>query len=1322
MADVYEAVHLGTDRKVALKLLRRSDDPRLRTQTLQLFEREFMTLAQVSHPRIVAAHDFGIDPEHGPFYAMELLDGGDLHERAPVPFREACSIGRDIGSALAFLHSRRLLYRDLSPRNVRCTASGAAKLIDFGAMTPVGIPHETLGTAPFVAPEVLQQQPLDQRTDLYSLGATLYYALTGKQAFPARSMAQLWELWRTSPPAPSSFAPDIPAGVDQLVMQLLQLDPAQRPASAAEVMQRLESLGGLSSGEHLLVQEAYMVAPKLVGRERELRKASSALSAARSGTANGTLVLGDPGVGRSRFLEECALRAKVEGVIALQVAPSEGDNSEYALLRTIAKALLQVAPEIASNAAGPELRALGHVIPELGQRWPVDTSLSHLAVNERHERLQNAACRWLAAVARQQPLCIVVDDARRADAPSLALFRQLLHDHAHSQFQLIWSMTREEQAAANLPTVLLLLERSSTILTLPRLSTEEIQEFLSSIFGEVPNLEQLAPYVESTASGNPRDSLRLLQHLVSERFIVHDGGSWSLPAQLDSSELPSSMVQALAQRIVKLSPSARLLAVAFAAEPNERLSLEECRFLAGEANLLPDLLQSLEAGVIVRGDFGYRLAQAGFARVLTGSVSASEVTAQHQRLASVFERRGDGMRAAKHALLAGDLEAGLDILIRASIDSRARTDTDLGRFFDEMRALPADWLALYRRALQLCEELNRPARDREALLTRLGGFIPLANNANAIEGFAVLLAHIDQLMRQVGLDLYAALPETLDAGTRIGTALKQAKQRFDQSPPQQRVYEPVQAIGPLTTTLLAALGLLSVTNDVHDHSQLPSLGPLAPLSPALWIVEKTREGLGARIEGRFETAGKIYETVLERLSRADRGGLRPAEHMSTLLRVNLSAGTLEACMGLSGAEERAKLVCSEPDFETQGLMLRHLCELWQGKLSAAAVTKRAVEHRLAFARTRNNYDGQYLLGQLTALAMLDDLTGLRHMLEAAKRLAALHSNWIPVVHFCQAELSRVRGAPDAALESVEQALALIGGPRTHQIWANVAAAHVRLLVELERYDEAIEHGMVYLRSAEELGLGYLAHCIRIPLSQALCRADAQSARIMADAALEGFRAIGSTGLNLVLALENRARIALETEGPAAFEHFATMSSTENALVSARMRRALRYGRAEPVADVASTPVSELASEIRSVLNSGTGLGESMHRVVGILTHRTAARGGVLYARIGTNLKRIAWSGDVPHLDELDVWARVYFEGQVTAQDASTSALDNLPEVVPAAYGIPEGMYVPRLLGHEETSGYFHTGLLVLAMPTVSHVTWLDPVGDQLSRTILSASE
>jgi len=181
MAQVYAVIDAATGRRLALKRLSSGATASMAA----LFEREYQTLAGLKHPCIVGVYDYGADAR-GPYYSMELIEGGDLSKSAPMHWRATCRVLRDAASLLGLLHARHLLHRDLSPRNFLRGLDGTLKLIDFGALAPFGTSTEVVGTPPFVAPEALRLQPLDQRLDVFGLGALAYWLLTGTHAFAAR--------------------------------------------------------------------------------------------------------------------------------------------------------------------------------------------------------------------------------------------------------------------------------------------------------------------------------------------------------------------------------------------------------------------------------------------------------------------------------------------------------------------------------------------------------------------------------------------------------------------------------------------------------------------------------------------------------------------------------------------------------------------------------------------------------------------------------------------------------------------------------------------------------------------------------------------------------------------------------------------------------------------------------------------------------------------------------------------------------------------------------------------------------------------------------
>ncbi|HEX7479397.1 MAG TPA: AAA family ATPase [Polyangiales bacterium] len=234
-------------------------------------------------------------------------------------WRRVCGLLRDVGTALALLHSRRLVHRDVSAGNVRCALSGAAKLIDFGTMIPMGVAEDAVGTPPFVSPEALRGEALDGRVNLYALGAAAYWLLLKRHAYPAGDLTQLTDLWRSRPADPHRLDPPIPEHLSELVMALLSLDRSRRPSSAGEVVERLTAIAGITLDDGPALRAAYLQTPKLVGRDRmvaELRKRLMQVTRGRGGCV---LIEGEPGMARSRLLDRC-VPGRSDGHAPLQMA------------------------------------------------------------------------------------------------------------------------------------------------------------------------------------------------------------------------------------------------------------------------------------------------------------------------------------------------------------------------------------------------------------------------------------------------------------------------------------------------------------------------------------------------------------------------------------------------------------------------------------------------------------------------------------------------------------------------------------------------------------------------------------------------------------------------------------------------------------------------------------------------------------------------------------------------------------------------------------------------------------------------------------------
>jgi hypothetical protein len=433
---VFAALDLRTGERLALKLRHARTDARAALHAAQ-FEREYHTLSQLAHPAIVEVFDYGVDGEHA-YYTLELLDGQDLRALGPLPVSEACRVLRDLASALSVLCSRKLVHRDLSTHNVRRTSDGRTKLIDFGAMAPMGVSTVIVGTPPFVPPEALALQALDGRSDLYALGALAYFLLSGRDAYPAAELRELEALWRAPPPPPlRSLVPELPEALESLVHQLLSLDRTARPASAAAVMERLTATAGLPADEAIDVRRAHLAVPVLVGREALLRDARELVASAAQGRGGALVLEGARGSGRSRALDACVLEAKLLGALVLRTDLAHGLTGDYGVARAWLEQLERALPSAVARSSdvGEALRQ------ELSTASALPEPERSNARRGLHVRLRDL----LLGVASERALLIAIDDADGIDQASLALLAALADGAPGRRLALV--LTREAAGA-----------------------------------------------------------------------------------------------------------------------------------------------------------------------------------------------------------------------------------------------------------------------------------------------------------------------------------------------------------------------------------------------------------------------------------------------------------------------------------------------------------------------------------------------------------------------------------------------------------------------------------------------------------------------------------------------------------------------------------------------------------------------------------------------------------------------------------------------------------------------------------------------------------
>lgn len=251
-SHIFRAKDLATSKEVALKrVLRRSaEDEKYLTQT----EHEYEIARRLDHPNLRRCLEIRRVREgeivRELLLVMELVYGQTLERHRPAEPSHALKIFTGIAQGLAALHATGLVHCDVKPRNVMLSGGGTVKLIDFGQTCPIGTAKDRVqGTPDFLAPEQVRLEPLDEQTDVFGLGATMYWALTGHGLpTPMPSGGDPWPrkdgslLNWPGPPSPSDLDKTIPAELSKLVMRACQERRRDRPANMGELIGLFEEL------------------------------------------------------------------------------------------------------------------------------------------------------------------------------------------------------------------------------------------------------------------------------------------------------------------------------------------------------------------------------------------------------------------------------------------------------------------------------------------------------------------------------------------------------------------------------------------------------------------------------------------------------------------------------------------------------------------------------------------------------------------------------------------------------------------------------------------------------------------------------------------------------------------------------------------------------------------------------------------------------------------------------------------------------------------------------------------------------------------------
>ena len=266
MGEVWRANHRFLARPAAIKLIRPevlgAMTKEEREVLVERFRREARAAAMLRSPHTIHLYDFGITSDGTFYYVMELLNGMDLQslvsKHGPLPPGRAIYLLQQACESLSEAHARGLVHRDIKPANIQVCQMGDycdwVKVLDFGLVKTLGgdlpeagltAPHTLAGTPAYLSPESALGEPVDQRTDIYALGCVAYWMLTGRYVFTGESAMQIVARHTSSEPTPPSRHSgfDLSPALDDVVLACLKKKPADRPATARDLYDRLSKCG-----------------------------------------------------------------------------------------------------------------------------------------------------------------------------------------------------------------------------------------------------------------------------------------------------------------------------------------------------------------------------------------------------------------------------------------------------------------------------------------------------------------------------------------------------------------------------------------------------------------------------------------------------------------------------------------------------------------------------------------------------------------------------------------------------------------------------------------------------------------------------------------------------------------------------------------------------------------------------------------------------------------------------------------------------------------------------------------------------------------------
>jgi eukaryotic-like serine/threonine-protein kinase len=709
MGIVYRAHDRLRDTIVALKCLLRTNaqsdvtrasagedsDGRLSIAT------EFKTVASLHHPHIISVLDYGFD-EQQPFFTMELLEDAQtiLEYAQGETTAEKMRLVIELLQALRYLHRYHIIHRDLKPSNILVDANGRVKVLDFGLAVESRYQGTGLaGSFQYMAPEMIQNLPVSEATDLYAVGVLSYQIFTESHPFNTSDINRLLQSILTELPSLIGLEAVVGPGVAAVIGRLLAKNPLDRYQWASTTMNELRLATGLDRpDEDRDLRESYLQSAPFIGRTAELSRLEEALGNALRGRGSAWLVGGEAGVGKSRLLEEVRIRALVKGMIVLRGQATEGRPVSFQLWRDVLPPLL-LTTQITDLEASVLKVAVPHIESLL--RRPVP-DLPSIDPNTIQQRLS----RTIVNVFRRQhePIFIILEDLHWADE-SLVILREVCRIVPNLPLLVVGSYRTD----ADLYFFSKFPDMQPVMVN--RLDADEMTALSEAMLGTVGTRPDVISLLRRETEGNVLFAVEVLRTLADEAGSLDAIGNINLPQHVFADGMRVIMERRLQRLPQDYRPMLRLAAVA-----GREIDFAILKYVDDEMDYDDWLSVCAGAAILEVNDGLWRFTHDKLREGILNGLSSTERPRLHGIVAEALEavypddHLTRAMTVADHWLEAGELDPAL-----WHMSVGARQLIDWGKEVSKVRKVLQDaWEVTSRPGV------TKPAYFREDILEMLG--------------------------------------------------------------------------------------------------------------------------------------------------------------------------------------------------------------------------------------------------------------------------------------------------------------------------------------------------------------------------------------------------------------------------------------------------------------------------------------------------------------------------------------------------------------------------------------------------------------------------